>query len=143
MGHTRTRARAHAHARTHGHSAHAPPCPRQESRWAHIQNSAAKKTLLLGTIKMATLNLFQIVSKQLKEATFVSLEDTHKQLDMVRGGPSARPAGSTEPRWFSIGRVEEGPGQGSGPQILTGSEPPGGWEDGWSPPAASDSVGQR
>ena len=73
----------------------------------------------------------------------MSLEDTHKQLDMVRGGPSARPAGSTEPRWFSIGRVEEGPGQGSGPQILTGSEPPGGWEDGWSPPAASDSVGQR
>uniref|UniRef100_G1NU57 Coiled-coil domain containing 42 n=1 Tax=Myotis lucifugus TaxID=59463 RepID=G1NU57_MYOLU len=55
-----------------------------ESRWAHIQNTAAKKTLLLGTIKMATLNLFQIVSKQLKETTFVSLEDTHKQLDMVQ-----------------------------------------------------------
>uniref|UniRef100_A0A8C2Y251 DUF4200 domain-containing protein n=1 Tax=Capra hircus TaxID=9925 RepID=A0A8C2Y251_CAPHI len=55
-----------------------------ESRWAHIQNTAAKKTLLLGTIKMATLNLFQIVSKQLKEATFVSLEDTHKQLDMIQ-----------------------------------------------------------
>uniref|UniRef100_A0A4X1VAV8 Coiled-coil domain containing 42 n=1 Tax=Sus scrofa TaxID=9823 RepID=A0A4X1VAV8_PIG len=56
----------------------------EESRWAHIQNTAAKKTLLLGTIKMATLNLFQIVSKQLKEATFVSLEDTHKQLDMIQ-----------------------------------------------------------
>ncbi|XP_007457891.1 PREDICTED: coiled-coil domain-containing protein 42A isoform X1 [Lipotes vexillifer] len=55
-----------------------------ESRWAHIQNTAAKKTLLLGTIKMATLNLFQIVSKQLKEASSVSLEDTHKQLDTIQ-----------------------------------------------------------
>ncbi|KAM8813452.1 coiled-coil domain-containing protein 42 isoform 2-T2 [Rhynchonycteris naso] len=56
----------------------------EESRWAHIQNTAAKKTLLLGTVKMATLNLFQIVSKQLKETTYVSLEDTHKQLDMIQ-----------------------------------------------------------
>ncbi|XP_004684658.1 PREDICTED: coiled-coil domain-containing protein 42A isoform X2 [Condylura cristata] len=56
----------------------------EESRWAHIQNTAAKKTLLLGTIKMATLNLFQIVSKQMKETTTVSLEDTHKQLDMIQ-----------------------------------------------------------
>ncbi|KAM5273540.1 coiled-coil domain-containing protein 42 [Ctenodactylus gundi] len=55
-----------------------------ESRWAHIQNTAAKKTLLLGTIKMATLNLFQIISKQLKESTQVSLDDTHKQLDMIQ-----------------------------------------------------------
>lgn len=73
--------------------AHLPAPPRpQESRWAHIQNTAAKKTLLLGTIKMATLNLFQIVSKQLKETTTVSLEDTHKQLDMVRGSASALPS---------------------------------------------------
>ncbi|KAH0629585.1 hypothetical protein JD844_011772 [Phrynosoma platyrhinos] len=56
----------------------------KESRWAHIQNTAAKKTLMLGTIKMATLNLFQSVSKQMKEALMVPLEDTHKQLDMIQ-----------------------------------------------------------
>ncbi|XP_006031336.1 coiled-coil domain-containing protein 42 [Alligator sinensis] len=57
---------------------------RRESRWAHIQNTAAKKTLKLGTIKMATLNLFQSVSKQLKETLSVPVEDTHKQLDMIQ-----------------------------------------------------------
>uniref|UniRef100_A0A8I3MHN4 Coiled-coil domain containing 42 n=2 Tax=Canis lupus familiaris TaxID=9615 RepID=A0A8I3MHN4_CANLF len=78
-----------------------------ESRWAHIQNTAAKKTLLLGTIKMATLNLFQIVSKQLKETTTVSLEDTHKQLDMVRGGAAPPPPGLLSHSWPSaqLGRM--------------------------------------
>lgn len=88
--------------------AHVPaPPPPQESRWAHIQNTAAKKTLLLGTIKMATLNLFQIVSKQLKETTTVSLEDTHRQLDMVRGGAVPWPAGSTELRGLSLHPKQE------------------------------------
>ncbi|XP_009671933.2 coiled-coil domain-containing protein 42 [Struthio camelus] len=55
-----------------------------ESHWAHIQNTAAEKTLMLGTIKMATLNLFQCVSKQLKESLNVPVEDTHRQLDMIQ-----------------------------------------------------------
>ncbi|KAL6483478.1 hypothetical protein MHYP_G00083500 [Metynnis hypsauchen] len=38
-----------------------------ESSWAHIQDTAAKKTLLLGTIKMATLNLYQSVCKRAKD----------------------------------------------------------------------------
>ncbi|XP_070592019.1 coiled-coil domain-containing protein 42 isoform X2 [Erythrolamprus reginae] len=56
----------------------------EESRWAHIQNTAAKKTLMLGTIKMATLNLYQSVNKQMKETLMVPLEDTHRQLDMIQ-----------------------------------------------------------
>lgn len=55
---------------------------------------------------MATLNLFQIVSKQLKETAPVSLEDTHKQLDMVGGGRGAgasREAASGRPESVDLG----------------------------------------
>ena len=65
---------------------------------------------------MATLNLFQIVSKQLKETTFVSLEDTHKQLDMVRGAQvPGRQAGRSQDgsAW-----VEERHDSGSGSQVF-------------------------
>ncbi|XP_063063977.1 coiled-coil domain-containing protein 42-like [Engraulis encrasicolus] len=57
-----------------------------ESRWAHIQNTAAKKTLLLGTIKMATLNLYQSVCKHSKETreNLVTPEDTPKQLEKIQ-----------------------------------------------------------
>ena len=37
-----------------------------ETQWNHILNSAAKKTLLLGQVKMATRNLFSLVNKHLK-----------------------------------------------------------------------------
>ncbi|XP_062314873.1 coiled-coil domain-containing protein 42-like isoform X2 [Osmerus eperlanus] len=57
-----------------------------ESRWTHIQNTAAKKTLLLGTIKMATLNLYQSVCKRSKDSgeTPVAPDDTLKQLDKIQ-----------------------------------------------------------
>uniref|UniRef100_A0A674BQV0 Uncharacterized protein n=1 Tax=Salmo trutta TaxID=8032 RepID=A0A674BQV0_SALTR len=56
-----------------------------ESRWAHIQNTAAKKTLLLCTIKMATINLYQSVCKRAKDTGDlpVAPEDPPKQLEKV------------------------------------------------------------
>ncbi|KAL2103753.1 hypothetical protein ACEWY4_000621 [Coilia grayii] len=61
-------------------------CMIWESRWAHIQNTAAKKTLLLGTIKMATLNLYQSVCKHSRETKEHQLtpEDTPRQLDKIQ-----------------------------------------------------------
>ncbi|XP_067100996.1 coiled-coil domain-containing protein 42 like-2-like [Osmerus mordax] len=56
-----------------------------ENRWAHIQNTAAKDTLLLGTIKVAILNLYQITSKKTKDSKeTVALEDTATQLEKVQ-----------------------------------------------------------
>jgi len=56
-----------------------------ESKWTHIQNTAAKKTLLLGRVKIATHNLFQLVNKHLKQqAATVPLENTALQLDKIQ-----------------------------------------------------------
>lgn len=53
-----------------------------ESTWTHIQNTAAKKTLLLGRIKMATHNLFMLVNKHVKQSTPV--ESTSEQLNKIQ-----------------------------------------------------------
>ncbi|XP_063791557.1 coiled-coil domain-containing protein 42 [Pseudophryne corroboree] len=55
-----------------------------ESRWAHIQNTATKKTLLLGTMKIATLNIFQSMCRKDTESRSVGEGDTLKQLEMIQ-----------------------------------------------------------
>ncbi|XP_056360145.1 cilia- and flagella-associated protein 73 [Oenanthe melanoleuca] len=54
-----------------------------ESRWAHIQSTATQKSLLLGQIKLAVLNLFQQTTAQLRIPMDRAQEDTKAQLDMV------------------------------------------------------------
>ncbi|TRZ10560.1 hypothetical protein HGM15179_016545 [Zosterops borbonicus] len=54
-----------------------------ESCWSHIQSTATQKTLLLGQIKLAVLNLFQQTTAQLRIPMDRAQEDTKAQLDMV------------------------------------------------------------
>lgn len=56
----------------------------QESKWNHILETAAKKTLLLVKIKMVTLNLFELACEHIKLEKDVDINDTEKQLDEVR-----------------------------------------------------------
>jgi len=53
-----------------------------ESRWTRIQNTAAKKTLLLGRIKMATHNLFMLVHKHVKQT--IEVDSTPEQLQKIQ-----------------------------------------------------------
>ncbi|NXD82521.1 CC42M protein, partial [Halcyon senegalensis] len=55
----------------------------EESRWAHLQSTAAQKPLLLGQIKLAVLNLYQLTTARLQVPPDVALEDTEAQLDTV------------------------------------------------------------
>ncbi|XP_015280779.1 PREDICTED: coiled-coil domain-containing protein 42B [Gekko japonicus] len=55
-----------------------------ESVWNRIQNTAAEKTLEVGQIKLAALNLFQMVAKHRKLPANVAQEDTEAQLDAVK-----------------------------------------------------------
>ncbi|XP_017686818.1 PREDICTED: coiled-coil domain-containing protein 42B [Lepidothrix coronata] len=54
-----------------------------ESCWARVQSTATQKTLLLGQIKLAVLNLFQLSTAWLRIPMDVALEDTEAQLDML------------------------------------------------------------
>ena len=58
----------------------------QESKWTHIQNTAAKETLLLGQIKTVTLNLFHMTGGEVGEEHGVEIDDTETQLDRVSVG---------------------------------------------------------
>ncbi|NXL43723.1 CCD42 protein, partial [Podilymbus podiceps] len=54
-----------------------------ESRWAHARSTATRKTLLLGQIKLAVLNLFQLATARLQLPAEAAPEDTEAQLDAV------------------------------------------------------------
>ncbi|NWV70756.1 CCD42 protein, partial [Malurus elegans] len=54
-----------------------------ESCWSQIQSTTTQKTLLLGQIKLAVLNLFQLTTAQLRIPMDGTQEDTKGQLDMV------------------------------------------------------------
>ncbi|CAN9513269.1 unnamed protein product [Ophioblennius macclurei] len=54
-----------------------------EKKWNHIEETAAKKTLTLGQIKMATLNLYEMMGAVIGEEG-VNMNDTETQLDQIR-----------------------------------------------------------
>uniref|UniRef100_A0A8C9WM49 DUF4200 domain-containing protein n=1 Tax=Scleropages formosus TaxID=113540 RepID=A0A8C9WM49_SCLFO len=54
-----------------------------EATWNHIQSISARETLLLGQIKVTTLNLFHMMGGQTDDENGVGIGDTLGQLDRV------------------------------------------------------------
>ncbi|XP_036382172.1 coiled-coil domain-containing protein 42 homolog [Megalops cyprinoides] len=55
-----------------------------ETTWNHIQSTAAKETLLLGQIKVVTLNLFYMMGGKTAQDKGVPIDDTVEQLERIR-----------------------------------------------------------
>ncbi|XP_031607658.2 coiled-coil domain-containing protein 42 homolog [Oreochromis aureus] len=55
-----------------------------EQKWNHIQETAAKKTLELGKIKMAILNLYEMTAGAIGEKEGVDMNDTETQLNKLQ-----------------------------------------------------------
>ncbi|KAL6105099.1 cfap73 [Pungitius sinensis] len=54
-----------------------------ESKWNYIQETTARKTLLLGRIKMATLNLYEMTIDSVEGDIVSVMNDTKTQLDEI------------------------------------------------------------
>lgn len=55
----------------------------QESKWNHILETVAKKTIMLVKIKLVTLNLYELIKDKIEEEEFMNMAETEKQLDKV------------------------------------------------------------
>ncbi|KAM8887558.1 coiled-coil domain-containing protein 42 homolog isoform 1-T1 [Spinachia spinachia] len=56
-----------------------------DRKWNYIQETAAKKTLWLGRIRMATLNLYEMTDDRIEVGkAAVHINDTEKQLDKIK-----------------------------------------------------------